>query len=254
MTTSNQATPFNKNENDATKTTVDETSQDQAGTNLENAEASRKAFELFERNITNGSGSTADNIADIKKQRLLVRGRLAFVETAIVKIVTELKSSGQRNGEGVVIKLSPFEKNVLRREKRNLTDAKKEYKAQISELSKLFSSLDKEEAKKERKASISKSAKKEPYHKQHGGAVKNAIANEVTAMGKGNRDTLKVELAKLDDKGGDALIMKTLMKAPRFLHTRVVANADHRILYLQHFRTELGVEKKERPKRGRNKK
>lgn len=48
--------------------------------------------------------------------------------------------------------------------------------------------------------------------------------------------------------------MKTLVKAPRLLHTRVVANADHRILYLQHFRTELGAEKKERPRRGRKKK
>ena len=247
-------TPVNKNENGTTKTTVDEISQDEAEANLENATVIENEHQTFLNKLEKGSGTSAEQISAIETRIPLLESKLSSVEASITAKVDELKNDDEIQDDGETLRLSPFKKKTMAKQKRYLKKAKKKLKSQISQLKKLYSSLLKDEARKERKVSISKTAKKEVYHKQHGGAINNAITNTVTAMEEGNRATLKVEVSKLDAKEGDALIMKTLVKAPRFLHTKVVANAENRILYLQHFRSELGVKKKERPRRGRKKK
>jgi|GEM_PF-4452382 len=217
-----------------------------------NLKDAKKAEEELLKNLAIGSGSSAKQIANAEDQILVLESNLSITASRIAEIEEQLKNSGKFGLNGKTVGLSSFTKKSLYKEKRNLKKAKNNFKAQISELSRLYTALNKIDAKKDRRVSTHTSAKKESYHKQHGEAVKSAITQEIAAMGEQALAALVLNLSKLNSKEGDALIMKTLLKAPRFLHTKVVANKEARGGYLQFFRNELGVTKKAPKGRRRN--
>lgn len=179
---------------------------------------------------------------------------LDSLEDAIKAKKAALASSGKVVGSKKADKLSPLQKTHIRAEIRGLNSSRKQIKQRIAELSHSVSSVHRLVAQRERRVSLRRTTSKSSYHTQHGVAVKTAIKKFVAGMDPLAIAALKAKLAKPGPKGADYVLLHSLLKAPRNLFTRVAANEDARVDYLQHFRSELGATKKTTKKRGRSKK
>ncbi len=215
-----------------------------AGTNPENIQPSNGDKNAVTK-LTETTIATKD--LSPKEAELAVNmNELTNLELVINDLQAKISSSNN--------KLTPIAKAKLRNDINEKKEEKKTLKTHISKLSKELMKEYRINAQGITRKSLRISARREKFHKRYGDNIRTSITKMITAFESDDITALQVELSKLDTKEGDALIMKALLKAPRFLHTKVVANADHRILYLQHFRTELGVKKEERPRRGRRSK
>ena len=190
------------------------------------------------KNVTKLSKTTVyrKDLSAKEEKLAALMSDLLSCEEDINKMQTSVTSSNSN--------LTPIAKEKIRNDIRMEKSEKKILKAQISRLSKELKKEYKRNAQSLARKSLSISARKESFHKRYGSAVRIAITKAIAAIEKGNLDALKSELANLSEKDADTLLMKTLLKAPRHLHTKVVANKDAREGYLQHFRDELGIASK----------
>jgi len=156
----------------------------------------------------------------------------------------QLKLSGRVGTRELNAKLSVIQKAKIRNEIAVLTRIKKDLSSQVKTLSKGLKSFYKKSRQKTTRFNLKFAAKKENYHNKNHPAIEKAITAMVGAMEKDDVKTLNAELVKLNGSNGDVLIMKALLKAPKFLHTKVVANDEARKQYLQHFRNEIKKAKK----------
>lgn len=224
-----------------TKTQTEETKK--TGTNSENLSP--------ENDVVNEKGISLALLQDVVSQTQQqdfeeVESSLMTLdalEEAIAAKKTAITYSGKVVGSKKMPKLSPLQKTHLRAEIRGLNASRKQIKQRIAELSNSVSSVYRLVAQRERRVSLRLSASKSSYHTQHGAAVKTAIKKFVAGMDPQAIAELKAKLANPGHKGADHVLMHALLKAPRNLFTRVTANAEARVDYLQDFRAELGITK-----------
>jgi hypothetical protein len=160
--------------------------------------------------------------------------------TAIKEMIEEKK----RNISSSESKLTSIAKAKLRFE---ITEHKVEVKSLKSDISKLSRELKAKYSDYKNgvsRKSIRIAAKKDSYHSKNAESIKNALNNYVVSMSEKQREYLKTEIEKTSGAKADTVVMRALLKAPRHLHTKVVANANARKGYFQHFRTGLGSTKK----------
>lgn len=86
---------------------------------------------------------------------------------------------------------------------------------------------------------IRKAAKFDSYHERYSESIEKQIEETIENMDEVKLKTLKAEVLKAEFKVGNAMMAKALIKAPRFLHTRVVSNPVAMDKYMQHFRGKL---------------
>ncbi len=215
-----------------------------SGTNPENPQPYNDDI----KNVTKLSETVvATTYLSVKENDLAIKmSKVIACEEAINKMYASITSSNNN--------LTPIAKAKLRNDINEKKEEKKTLKALISKLSKELKKEYQKNASGFTKKSLRISARKESYQKRYGNSIQNAISKMISALDSDNLTALKAELAKLSEKAGNALVMKVLLKAPRHLHTKVVANTVAREEYLQFFRSELGATKKAAKGRGRNKK
>jgi len=169
---------------------------------------------------------------------------LTTVDAEIKNKQNQIKNSGKLGPDGLYPNLSLFKKSMLRNEILTLKKVKKKIKSQISGLNKELKSEYKKRKQKNTRGSLRISARRDSYHGRNKSSIEEAISNMVDSMEKDDHDSLVKQLADLEPKKVEALLMRTLLKAPRHLHTKVVANVNARSGYLQHFRSQLKKGKK----------
>lgn len=167
------------------------------------------------------------------------------VVTEIKNKQNQIKNSGKLGPDGLYPTLSLFEKSMLRNEILTLKKLKKNIKSQISSLNKELKAEYKKRRQKNIRGSLRISARQDSYHGRNKSSIEKGISNMVDSMEKDDHDSLVKQLADLvEPKKEEALLMRALLKAPRYLHTKVVANVNARSGYLQHFRSQLKKGKK----------
>ena len=161
------------------------------------------------------------------------------IEEAIAEKRDELKSSGSVTITGQRKKLSGFEKTKTRNEIKNLEKTRAEVKTEISQLERSLSSAYRKDNKRLDRSRVRKRAKSEGYHQRYGEDIEKAMRKYLGKFSSEDRSSLKNKVAEADANQGNAAMMKSLLKAPRNLHTRIVINAEARERYLNYFRQIL---------------
>jgi len=211
------------------------TDKNQTGTNPEST--NNINTELI-ANLSKSIGSSSRNLSYSEDQLSKMMEILGAVEAALLQKQGKLRSAGKARVSGRNMKLSTFEKAQLRSEIHNLKNSQRELKEDIKQLANKVKSVYRKSIQRDKKRSLRITARRETYHKKHGASIEKAITKMVTAMAKDDITILKAGLAKAK---GDTLLMRALLNAPHNLFTRVVASADARNGYLQHFRKELSA-------------
>ncbi|MCB0747401.1 MAG: hypothetical protein H6611_06825 [Ignavibacteriales bacterium] len=165
------------------------------------------------------------------------------IEAAIEEKTEFLNSSGKFRITGRRGKLNGFQKTKVRNELRNLKKSLKIIKKDISRLEGSLSSSFQRDTNRIIRGNVRVSAKRNSYHNRFAGNIKTSITKVVAGLSSEELKTLKTNVAKLDFKKGDAIMMQALIQAPRHLLTKVAANSEARKLYMQHFRNELKIGK-----------
>jgi hypothetical protein len=204
----------------------------------------QKELEERVKNFASAHNSYSANVGSFEDRLVDSYAILDLVDEAIAVKQEALRSSGKFTISGQSDRLNGFQKTKLRNEVRNLITTRKQIKKEISQIEKALTGSFRKDNNRIVKASVRNSAKKSSYHKRYNGAIKKAITKTVNAFSNDKVVALKSEVAKSDPIKGDAIMMQALLKAPRHLQTKVIANPDARKLYLQHFRNELKVGKK----------
>lgn len=146
-------------------------------------------------------------------------------------------------------KLTSFARKRLNTEVKELKEGVKAIQSEIRRIEKLLTSIYRGIDDKISRSNVKKAAKNESYHERYGKSIKDRLDTFLTKMPDEKVMQLKAELPKAEFKAGNAMMMKALVSAPRFLHTRVVSNPTAREEYLSHFRGKLtGVKAKSRKK------
>lgn len=171
------------------------------------------------------------------------------LEAAILEKKNAIKDAGEVALDGFNKKLSTLKIAKLRNELLNLKKNKGKLKKKISALHKEITVSYRGSAQKFQRSSIKTVSKKDSYHKQNSEAIKASISKYVDGMGDPRITKLRNELAQTSGVKADAIVMRTLVGAPRFLHAKVVSNASARAHYLDHFKNELGLVKSGKGKR-----
>lgn len=166
------------------------------------------------------------------------------VESAIDEKNSNLFSSGKFSVSGIKIKLSGFQKTKIRNEIRNLKKSREILKKNISQIERNLTSSFQRDTFRIVRSNVRSSARKSSYHTRFGVSIKTAISKVISGLSGEELKALKTKVEQPDLKKGDAFIMQTLLKAPRHLLTKVAANPEARIQYLQYFRDELKAGKK----------
>jgi hypothetical protein len=199
----------------------------------------KKATDERINNFSSAHNSLSLN-ATALEERLEIRYTIiGEIESAIEEKSQLLKSSGKLSANGMRITLNGFKKTKLRNEVRNLKKTRDVVKGECRKLEKDLTSSYRKDSSRIDRSKVRNNAKKDSYHNRHGEAIQKAIQGTANGFSSEKLSSLKVDVAKADQQKGDAILMQALLKAPRHLQTRVVANEEARKGYLEYFRQLL---------------